>query len=129
MPQPEKAFLPFGDRSISVPAEEVPVGGKTWTRSKSEKIVTKVSDRDFQEEPLEKKVEAITLAAAATATTTTETATAAAAAAAAAATSSVTSQENQTETLGTVEQKVYDFPKSDNVDLYQSKVGIPLFSS
>ena len=124
LPQPQKTFLPFGDRSISVPAEELPLGGKAWTRSKSEKIVTKVSDRDFQEEPVEQKVEAITLAAA-TATTTTE---ATEATAAAAATSSVTPQENQTETLGTVEQKVYDFPKSDNVDLYQSKVGIRLFS-
>ena len=102
------------------------MGGKAWTRSKSEKIVTKVSDRDFQEQVLEKKVEAITLAAAATATTTTE---ATAAAAAAATTFAVSPQENQTETLGTVEQKVYDFPKSDNVDLYQSKVGIRLFSS
>ena len=129
MPQPEKAFLPFGDRSISVPAEELPVGGKAWTRSKSEKIVTKVSDRDFQEEVLEKKVEAITLAAATTATTATTTTEATAAAAAAATTSAVSPQENQTETLGTVEQKVYDFPKSDNVDLYQSKVGIRLFSS
>ena len=115
-----KHHVNFGrDRSTSVPGEEGQVGGAgiaRWTRSQSERIVTKVSDVDFKEESLAEKAEATTAAAATAATTTTT-------AAVAAGTSSGASQENQTETLSIVAQTVYDFSKLDVVELYQSKVG------
>ena len=119
MPQTQKPFQPFGrDRSTSVPGEEEQVGGAgfaaRWARSQSERIARKISDIDFKEESLEKHVEVTTVAAATTTATTTTVA---------AGTSSGASQENQTETLGTVEQTVYEVSKPDIVGLYQSKVG------